>query len=420
MLQYLNAMKLYILDLHIHSRFSRGCSKFLTLPSIAEWCEKKGIDIVATGDFTHPGWFAELKEQLIETEPGIYALKNKTSRTRFICSTEISCIYKKNDATRRIHVLIVAPNLAVVEKINAKLTAIGNIRSDGRPILGIDVKELLKICLDIDERCLMIPAHIWTPWFSIFGSKSGFDSIEECFEEMTPYIYAIETGLSSDPKMNWGLKQLNNIAILSHSDAHSVENLAREADVFALETLNYDAIYETITTRDPKHFLYTIEFYPEEGKYHFDGHRDCNIRFAPEESKRHKNICPKCNRPLTIGVLNRVTELSDQQAKSEGKIPFKYVVPLAQIIAEALQKNVHTKGVQETYKQLTQYTSEFQLLLHTSLEELRPLTEERIVEGIKRMREGKLMIHPGFDGVYGEVKIFSKEEKLTEKQGVLF
>ncbi|OGY78754.1 MAG: DNA helicase UvrD [Candidatus Kerfeldbacteria bacterium RIFCSPHIGHO2_02_FULL_42_14] len=413
-------MKPYILDLHIHSRFSRGCSKYLTLDSVAAWCEKKGIDIVATGDFTHPGWFTELKQQLVETEPGLYSLTNKTSKTRFICSTEISCIYKKNDATRRIHVLIVAPNLIIVEKINTKLNEIGNIKSDGRPILGLDVKELLKICLEIDERCLMIPAHIWTPWFSLFGSKSGFDHLEDCFEEMTPYIYAIETGLSSDPKMNWGLKQLNNLAILSHSDAHSVENLAREADVFALEQPSYDAIYEIIKTRDPKQFLYTIEFYPEEGKYHFDGHRDCNIRFTPEESHKHKNICPKCGRSLTIGVLNRVNALSDQPENSKGRIPFKYVVPLAQIIAESLQKNVHTKAVDQIYEQLTKHTPEFQLLLHMPFAELRTIAEDRIVEGIKRMREGNLIIHPGFDGVYGEVKIFSKEEISREKQGVLF
>lgn len=413
-------MKNYIIDLHIHSRFSRGCSKYLTPPLIAQWCEKKGIDIIATADFTHPGWINELKEHLEEAEEGLYKLKNSGNKTRFIHSTEISCIYKKHDKARRIHVNVLAPNFEIVEKINKKLGSDYNLKSDGRPILGLDAKELLKIILDIDERCMMIPSHIWTPWFALFGSKSGFNSIQECFEEMTPHIYAIETGLSSDPEMNWKLSQLNNIAILSHSDAHSVENLAREANVFQMETPSYNEITDIIKTNDPKRFLYTIEFYPQEGKYHYDGHRTCGISLTPQESKKYKNLCPKCSQPLTIGVLNRVEELADQQPDPKNRIPFRYLVPLKELLSEIMEQGVNTKKIKEEYDRLTTNIPEFEFLLHSPLEKITSLAGGKIAEGIHRIRKGSFYIKPGYDGVFGKVEIFKPHELSQKKQISLF
>ncbi|OGY85116.1 MAG: hypothetical protein A3F54_01580 [Candidatus Kerfeldbacteria bacterium RIFCSPHIGHO2_12_FULL_48_17] len=437
-------MKPYIIDLHTHSRFSRGCSKALTLAHIAHWCRKKGIDIVPTSDFTHPIWFAELQTQLEEAEPCLYRLRAETwldyvtqhpelknspiPATRFINTTELSCIYKKHDKAlgedkaRRVHVLITAPSLAIVTKINAKLTKGGyNITSDGRPILGLDAKELLKIILDIDPRCLLIPAHIWTPWFAIFGSKSGFNSLEEVFDELTPHIHAIETGLSSDPKMNWALKQLNNITILSNSDAHSVENLAREANVFAMEAPSYKEIARIITTNDRTRFLHTIEFYPEEGKYHNDGHAACKINLTPEQSAKHRGLCPKCGQKLTIGVLNRVRELADQQPHAQNRVPAKYVVPLQQIIAEVTGTGPKSKTVQQEYERLVKHAPEFTLLLQTPITEIAAVTSyPEIATGIERMRSGQMHIIPGYDGQYGVVKIFEEATKKKEKQGMLF
>src|SRR3989344_8964803 len=264
-----------ILDLHIHSRYSRACSSDLELPKIAKACEQKGIDIVVTGDFTHPAWIKHIKENLVEDRKGIYKLKDNNSKTRFILGTEISCIYKHKDATRRVHLLILAPSIEAVEKFNAILTEKGvNIRSDGRPIMGLSAKAVLRIILAIDPRFMMIPAHIWTPWFAVFGSKSGYNALEDCFEELTSHIRAAETGLSSDPTMNHRLSALDNITLVSNSDAHSLEKLGREANVFEFaneQDINYDEITRIIKTGDKKKFLYTIEFYPEEGKYHFDG-----------------------------------------------------------------------------------------------------------------------------------------------------
>ena len=409
-----------IADLHIHSKYSRACSKQLILDEIDKYCQMKGVDIVATGDFTHPIWFSELRDKLEESESGLYKVKESKFGTRFLCSTEISCIYSKGGKVRRLHIVVLAPSLEVVEKINVALGKIGNLKSDGRPILGLDAKELARIVLEIDEKCMIIPAHIWTPWFAMFGSKSGFDSVNECFEEMSGKIYAIETGLSSDPPMNWRIKALDRISIVSNSDAHSLPNIAREANVFEVDEnkLSYDEICRIIKDKNSNEFLYTIEFYPEEGMYHFDGHRDCKVSFSPSESKKNKNICPKCRKPLTIGVMNRVEELADEDRREDyidkDRIPFKELIGLDKIIAESLQiKSRSSRKVQEEYMNLiNNFGTEFNILLNVNYEDLNKVVLSQVTEGIRRAREGKVHINPGFDGQYGEIKIFKDEERL--------
>lgn len=410
-----------ILDLHIHSKYSRACSPELELPKIAKTCETKGIDIVATGDYTHPVWLAHIKENLEETENGIYKLKNNQSKIGFILSTEVSCIYKHAGKTRRLHLVLLAPNISAVEKLIAKLEARGiNLKSDGRPIMGMSAKDLLKIMLETDERFFMIPAHAWTPWFAIFGSKSGYDSIEECFEELTPHIQAIETGLSSDPPMNHRLKQLDKIVMVSNSDAHSLDNLGREANVFCFnkENITYDEIVNVIKSGDKKKFLYTIEFYPEEGMYHFDGHADCKICWSPNESKRNKNICPVCKKSLTVGVLHRVDDLADRKEKDvlvNQFIPHKYIVPLRELIGKVFDVGKKSKKVEKEYNYLiNNLGNEFYILLHASIEEIDKMASDKnIAMSIANMRAGAVKIYPGYDGVYGVVEPVL--EKSTNK-----
>ncbi|OGF21652.1 DNA helicase UvrD [Candidatus Falkowbacteria bacterium RIFOXYB2_FULL_38_15] len=415
----------YIADLHIHSKYSRACSPRLELENIAEGCRRKGIDIISSADFTHPKWFAGMREKLVEAGNGLYKLKagDKGSPVYFLLSTEISCIYSKGGKVRRLHLVIFAPTMEVVEKINNKLATLGKLASDGRPILGLDAKELLKIVLEIDQRCMVIPAHAWTPWFAVFGSKSGFDSLEECFDELTPHIYAIETGLSSDPAMNWRLSKLDNVVLVSNSDAHSLEKIGREANVFEIDdsvSNFYDEICRILKEKDKNKFLYTIEFYPEEGMYHFDGHRACKIKMSPEETKKKKNICPVCKRPMTIGVMNRVDELADRPlgAKPKNFIPYKSLVGLDNTISEALGvAGKKTKVAVREYENLiSKGGSELRILLDLSYNELSKITLPEIVEGIRRNREGKVKIEPGYDGVYGTVRLFSEDEKKENKQ----
>jgi len=418
----------FIADFHLHSKYSRATSRDMDLENLDKWARIKGIKVLGTGDFTHPEWFNNLKQKLEPAEPGLFRIKNqelgiKKNETRFILTTEISCVYTKKGRVRKIHIIIFAPSFEVVEKINVQLGWVGNLKSDGRPILGLDAKELAKIALNASSECLIIPAHAWTPWFAIFGSKSGFDSIEECFEDYSKYIYSIETGLSSDPAMNWRLSALDKVTLISNSDSHSPSKIGREANVFDTE-ISYPAIAQTIKNKDPQKFLYTIEFYPEEGKYHYDGHRNCGIKLAPKETKKYNGICPVCGKPLTVGVLNRVEQLADREEGylPEKRIPFKNLVPLGEIIADALGCNTGTKEVEKEYKNLIEnFDSEFNILLDVAKENLEKITLPEIAEGIIRIREGKVIREAGYDGVYGKIRVFSKEEqKELIRQETLF
>ncbi len=405
-------------DFHIHSKYSRATSPSMDLESLDKWAKIKGVKVLGTGDFTHPEWLKNLKEKLEPAEPGLLKLQNFDSSTRFILTAEISCIYSKGGKIRKIHIIVFAPSFEVVDKINFELNKIGNLKSDGRPILGLDVKELAKIVLDADKNCLVVPAHAWTPWFAIFGSKSGFDSIEECFDDYSKYICAVETGLSADPKMFWRISKLDRITLISNSDAHSPQKIGREANVFDTE-LSYQGIMDAIKIKDKNKFLYTIEFFPEEGKYHYDGHKDCDLRLSPKESKKYNNFCPICGKPLVIGVLNRVEKLADRPESfaPENAIPFKSLIPLQEIIAESLGVSVVSKQVDKFYNNLTENLgSEFEILLESERINLEKYSLPEVAEGIIRVRNGKVDIEPGYDGVYGKIKIFGEKEKINKKK----
>jgi len=391
----------------------------LTLENIDTWCNYKGINLVGTSDFTHPAWFREIKNKLEEAEDGLYKLKGANSAVRFILSTEISCIYTQGGKMRRVHVCILVPDIATVEKIIDAFEKRGfNIKSDGRPIIGFSAKELARLVLEINPESLVIPAHAWTPWFAVFGSKSGFDSLEECFEDVTPYIYAIETGLSSDPPMNWQVSALDKITLISNSDAHSLNNLGREANVFEIDEgkLNYSEIHRIIKEKDKSKFLYTIEFFPEEGKYHIDGHLSCNYSSLPEVSKKNKNICPVCGKPLVLGVLNRVSQLSDRtDMKKLDVIPYKNAIPLQEIIADYLQVGKNSKKVLAIYMDAVKNFSELEILIDLSQQQLHKIFNNQIAEAILNVRQGKVSIEPGYDGKYGIIKVktgVSGQDKL--------
>lgn len=413
----------FVADFHIHSKYSRATSKDMDFENLDKWAKIKGIKVLGTGDFTHPQWLEEFKEKLEPAEPGLFKLKNSESGVRFILTAEISSIYSKKGKVRKIHNIVFAPDLAVVEKINTQLSWIGNLKSDGRPILGLDAKELAKIVFNVSPDCLIVPAHAWTPWFSIFGANSGFDSIEECFEDYSQYIYAIETGLSSDPMMNWRISALDKITLISNSDAHSPSKIGREANILETE-ISYPAIVEAIKEKDPEKFLMTIEFFPEEGKYHFDGHRKCQVNLSPSESKKNNNICPQCGRPLTIGVMHRVDALAN---RAEGEKParaigYKNLIPLEEIISEAIDSGVTSLSVKREYQKLIEnFKNEFEVLLKASRQDLEKITLPNITEGIIRVREGRVKVTPGYDGQYGKIKIFGEEEKGEAfKQAKLF
>ena len=405
-----------IADLHIHSKYSRGCSRELTLENIEKWCEYKGVGLVSTGDFTHPLWFREIKEKLMPAEPGFYRLKDSASRVRFVVGTEISCIYTQGGRCRRIHLCLLMSSIESAEKLIEELTKRGcNLRSDGRPIIGLSAKELARIALELDPNCFVFPAHAWTPWFAIFGSKSGFDSLTECFEELTDKIFAIETGLSSDPKMNHQLSQLNQIALVSNSDAHSLANLAREANIFDLPELSFAEMVAAIKSRDPKKFLATIEFFPEEGKYHIDGHAACNYSCLPEESKKNKNLCPKCGKSLILGVLNRVEELSDQKNFDQKDfIPCFSIIPLQEIIADAFGVGKNSKRVMAEYLKIVSQVPELEFLLETGQEEMKKITLPEIADSIIKVRQGDVEIIPGYDGIFGRIKVKGVVSKIQK------
>lgn len=449
----------FIADLHIHSRHSRATSKDMSLENLWKWAQLKGITVIGTGDFTHPEWFQEMKEKLETIGNNIFKLRYNyqsndipiscRAEVYFMLTTEISCIYSKNGKVRKIHSLIFVPDLATAARMNTVLSKIGNLSSDGRPILGLDAKKLLKIVLDISDDALLIPAHAWTPHFSVFGASSGFDSLEECFEELTPHIFAIETGLSSDPLMNWRLSSLDRITLISNSDAHSPAKLGREANIFDTsdphtplippllrgdkEGLNggagmisneisYKFITNAIKTRDG--FGGTIEFFPEEGKYHYDGHRACGISLSPEETMKHNYLCPVCGKRVTVGVMHRVEKLADRENGfiPSGAPPFYSLVPLPEIIAETLKVGVNSKAVNNGYLHLIEKLgNEFKILMDTPLDDIERAGAPLISEAIARVRSGNVYIAPGFDGEYGKIKIFEEvERKEIKGQGRLF
>jgi uncharacterized protein (TIGR00375 family) len=406
----------FIADFHIHSKFSRATSRDMEVEILAQWAKKKGIALLGTGDFTHPTYFAELRLKLEPLGNGLFKLKKGDQTVHYILTTEVSNIFTQNGKVRRIHSLIFAPSFEVVEGICSKLGNLGKLSSDGRPIFSFTAKELVKMILDISKDCLIIPAHAWTPWFSVFGANSGFNSIEECFEEMSPHIHAIETGLSSDPEMNWRLSALDSITLLSNSDAHSPTRLGREANVFDC-ALDYQEITETIRKKDRKKLLFTIEFFPEEGKYHYDGHRQCGVVFSPSQTKANQYLCPNCRKKLTVGVLHRVEELADRPEGflPKNAIPSIHLIPLEEVIAEALGVRVGTKTVESEYERLVERGgSEFRILLDATPDELASFVPSNILDGIIRMRQGKVSIVPGHDGVYGKITLFPEKKEVEE------
>ena len=417
---------MYIGDLHIHSRYSRATSKDCTPEHLDLWARKKGIHIVGTGDFTHPAWREELAEKLEPAEDGLYVLKDEyrikdekipgEMIPRFVITGEISSIYKKNGKVRKVHSLILLPGLEDAERISAKLEQIGNTHSDGRPILGLDCHDLLEIILELSPQAVYVPAHIWTPHFSLFGAFSGFDTVEECFEDLTPYIHAMETGLSSDPPMNWRVSALDRYQLISNSDAHSPAKLGREANLFDIP-LSYDGLSRAIQTGQG---LYgTIEFFPEEGKYHMDGHRKCNLCLTPSDTLKYNGICPVCGRKIMIGVSHRVEELSDREEGyiRENAKPFESMVPLPEVIGASSGHSASSVKVQREYqKMLSELGPELEILRNLPLEDISRVSGTRVAEGIERLRRGQVERIPGFDGEYGVIKLFSAEE-LNNTEG---
>lgn len=452
-----------VADLQVHSKYARAVSQYMVLPEMDTWARRKGIGLLATGDWTHPLWMREIKTHLEEVGNGFLKIKNQSAKSKdnvvdlevetkiespyFMLSTEVSCIYSQGGKVRRVHTLLWAPSLSTAEKINAALTKRGcNLMSDGRPIIGLSSIDLADLVFSIDERCMIIPAHAWTPWFALYGSMSGFDSIDEAFGTFAPYIYAVETGLSSDPAMNWRIKELDNRSIVSFSDAHSGPKMGREATVFGLATLSYDHIREAIMNGGAKRtkrakgenaIKYTVEFYPEEGKYHYTGHRSCGIKQTPEETKKNGTRCPVCKRPLTVGVMHRIEALAgrsveDLQRKTvevgecmngiaseafPDRPPYIMLVPLQEILSEAVGTAVGTMKVQNAYMKLvTACGGEFRTLISAPLAEIEQVSGAHIAEGIDRVRRGSIVIDPGYDGVFGHVQLWTDKEKAEAKE----
>ena len=460
-----------IADLQLHSKYSRAVSKNMDLSEIVSWARRKGIDLVATGDWMHTLWFREIQSQLEEVSEGIYQLKVESQKSKvavgpgdqgevkFLLSAEISSIYTQGGKSHRVHTLVFAPDFAIAERINAELLKRGcNLASDGRPIVGLSARDIAEIAFSVSQRCLVIPAHAWTPWFSLYGSKSGFDSIDDCFGDLAGSIFAVETGLSSDPLMNWRISELQRRAIVSFSDAHSGPKLGREATVFQekngmtndklqMTNFEYNDIYWAIAERflgrnEVKlQIASTIEFYPEEGKYHYDGHRSCGVIQSPEETRKRGVICHVCGRPLTVGVMYRVDQLSDHELfalttarksdtvgvtslshpSDETRPPFVMLVPLLEILSEVYHSGVSSNTVLSEYHSLvTKFGSEFAVLLQISLEELARFKGERLGEAIRKVRNGNISIRPGYDGVFGKVEIFGEEASEPDTQMSLF
>ena len=412
-------------DLHVHSKYSRATSRDGDLEHLAYWGKKKGMAVVATGDFTHPRWFEEIGEKLVPAEPGLFRLRPDLEReidawpqaapgpaVRFMLEVEISTIYKKDDRTRKVHHLIYAPDLEKAERLRRALDRIGNVASDGRPILGLDSRDLLEITLECGDGCYLVPAHIWTPWFAVLGSKSGFDAVDDCYGDLASAIFSVETGLSSDPPMNWRLSGLDRYTLVSNSDAHSPPKIGRECCVFHTE-LDYFAMRQALETGE--RYGGTVEFFPEEGKYHLDGHRKCGVCLAPGETRKHDGLCPACGKPITLGVMHRVEELADRAEQADAsppkKAPFRSLVPLEEVLAEILGVGSGTKTVRQRYEDLVaRLGPELFILEHASLEDLRRAGSSLLAEALGRMREGRVIRRAGYDGEYGTIRLFSDDE----------
>lgn len=402
----------FFADFHIHSKYSRATSRSMTIEGIALAAKHKGIKLMGTGDFTHPEWLQQLKETLTPVGGNLF----KYGDTYFMLTTEVSNIYTKNNKLRKIHNMIFAPTFEAVEKLNLFLAKYGKLAADGRPIIILDSEVMTKGILECAPQSFIVPAHIWTPWFSLFGANSGFDSIEECFGEQTSNILALETGLSSDPPMNWMWSALDKFALISNSDAHSPRNIGREVNCFECE-LDYFEILNAIKLQDSEKFKFTIEFFPQEGKYHWDGHRNCDARISPQEALAHNNLCPKCGKPITVGVMHRVVALADRKEPQHRKISCKHLIPLLEIIGDALGMGVESQKVMHEYNNLLHhFGSEFECLLNVSYEELKQATSSKIAHGICNVREEKVNILPGYDGVYGKISVFTTEETDKDKE----
>lgn len=416
---------MYAGDLHIHSKYSRATAADLDLEHLHREAMRKGLALVGTGDFTHPAWYAELADKLVPDSGGLYRLKQELASAsaaanpascrgtvRFVLQAEISSIYKAGDRVRKVHNVLLMPDLDSVARFNARLDRIGNLKSDGRPILGLDSRDLLEIALDVHPEALCIPAHIWTPWFSVLGSKSGFDSVKECYRDLAGHITAVETGLSSDPPMNWRVSSLDGYVLVSNSDAHSPGKLAREATLFEGEP-TWPALRRALTSGEG--LAGTIEFYPEEGKYHLDGHRKCGSRMEPLETSRTGGMCPVCGKPVTVGVLNRVEQLADRDAGLRPRLArdFRSLVGLDQIVAETLGVSGRaTRRVVEMVDRLhEQLGPELSILTEAPGEELQRMGGHRLREGIERVRSGDIALLGGYDGEFGTVKVFPEERR---------
>ena len=418
---------MFIADLHIHSRHSRATSRECTPEHLDLWARRKGIHIVGTGDFTHPAWREELAEKLTPAEDGLYVLKEECRIKdesvrgdmipRFVITGEISSIYKKNGRVRKVHSVIILPGLEDAGRIAGKLEQIGNIHSDGRPILGLDCRDLLAIMLELCPSAVYVPAHIWTPHFSLFGAFSGFDTVEECFEDLTPYIHAVETGLSSDPPMNWRVSGLDRFQLISNSDAHSPSKLGREANLLDIP-MSYADLAKAVQTGEGLHG--TIEFFPEEGKYHMDGHRKCNLCLTPSDTMKYNGVCPVCGRKITIGVSHRAEELADRPEGyvREGAKVFESLVPLREVIAASMGCSAASKKTEREYmRMISELGAEFEILRTLPVGDIRRVSGARIAEGIRRMRDGQVECISGFDGEYGAIHLFSDEETNRQKDG---
>ncbi|HOD73685.1 MAG TPA: endonuclease Q family protein [Candidatus Bipolaricaulis anaerobius] len=393
-----------VADLHLHSRHSRATSPNMDLPGLAHWAKRKGIDLLGTGDFTHPEWFRDLSRHLLPVGEGVYAYGGG----RFMFTTEVAATWTHAGHVRRVHFLLLAPSADGAARINQELEGIGNLAADGRPMLGVSGEALTAAVLGACPTAALIPAHAWTPWYSIFGSQSGFDSLDDALGGAAEHVCAIETGLSSNPPMNWRVSALDHLALVSFSDAHSPSRLGREACVFDLPELSYPALVAALRARDPQRFLSTLEFFPEEGKYHYDGHRTCGVVLSPAETASHRGLCPVCGRPVTVGVMHRVEDLADRPwgYRPPDAIPYRSLVPLAEVLGQALGQGADTKGVTAAYDVLVdRFQSELAILLDLPLAELGRGAPPRVVEAIAKVRAGDLEIRPGYDGQYGEIRI---------------